>query len=208
MFYQKEGDKALRFGDVLNGSVITESVLDELDSKTDYRVRINVPTYCVLLSPCCSISNEVITVSPLVEIYGSFFDNPYFSEDLTRINRKMDPRQAVAPRVWENLPLEEKERRLAEGVAYGLRDVFIYEGHELFPYYMPQRRDGGASSTNYYMIDFKHLHCIRCEKIKKADQAPLETKCLQLTIETREQLRNKIAEYYGRVPKEDSILED
>lgn len=207
MFYQEEVDDALRFGDVLKGYILAASNIEEPSLSKSYKIDINVPAYCVVLSPCCSIGDETISLSPLIELRGSFFDNPYLAEDLTRINRKMGPQQSVSPQVWENFPPEEKQKRLEVGNAYAFVELFIYEKNDLFPKYTLHRRNGNIE-TNYYMIDFRNTYKLSCEKIKTPENAPLDSKCLQLSIQTRSELRDKIADYYARVPKEDKILED
>ena len=58
------------------------------------------------------------------------------------------------------------------------------------------------------MIDFRNTYKLNYEKINPPKDAPLESKCLQLSIQARSELRDKIAWYYGRVPEEDKILED
>lgn len=207
MFYQKEIDNALRFGDVLMGFILTSPNIENPGSVKTYEIAIKLPPYCVVLSPCCSIGHKVISLSPLIEIRPSFFNNPYFEEDLTRINRKMEPQQAVPPHVWEKFPPEVKQERLKEGYGYSLLDVFIYEKNNLFPKYTVNRRRKNIE-TNYFMIDFKNVYKVNCDRIISAKNAPLDTKCLQLSIQTRSELRDKIAYYYARIPKEDRIFED
>lgn len=207
MFYQEEMDNALRFGDVLKGFVLASPIIEEPGSVGTYEIAIKLPSYCVVLSPCCSIGHRVIALSPLIEIRPSFFDNSYFEEDLTRINRKMEPQQAVPPHTWEKFSPEVKQERLKEGYGYALFDVFIYEKHDLLSKYTVNRRQGNIE-TNYYMIDFKNIHKTRCDKIISAKDSPLDSKCLQLSIQTRSELRDKIAYYYARIPKEDEIFED
>lgn len=207
MFYQEKMDSALRFGDVLKGFILASPIIKEPGSIGAYEIAIRLPLYCVVLSPCCSIGHKVISLSPLIEIRPSFFDNPYFEEDLARINRKMEPQQAVPPHVWEKFPPELKQERLKEGYGYALFDVFIYERHDLLPKYTINRRQRNIE-TNCYMIDFKNIYKVNCDKIKSAENAPLGTKCLQLSIQTRSELRDKIAYYYARIPKEDRVFED
>jgi hypothetical protein len=62
--------------------------------------------------------------------------------------------------------------------------------------------------TNYYMIDFRNTSKLNCERIINPKDAPLESKCLQLSIQARSELRDKIAYYYARIPKEDKIFQD
>ena len=135
-----------------------------------------------------------------------FWNNPYFADDLTRINRQMEPQYAMAPQHWNNLGDEDKQRRQAEGLSYAFLKFFIYQEHPLLPSYTINRREGNID-TRFYMIDFKRVHFIECDKIKR-DNHPLNTKRLQLTIEARTDLRNKISGYYGRPAAEDEILED
>ena len=209
MFYQENLDLALRFGDVLKGFVIaTPSISDPLKSK-EYNLEINHPDYCVIISPCCSIRQKVITLSPLIPILGNFFSNPFFEQDLTRINRKMEPKETVEPSIWENrFSEEERMKRLKEGKTYALYDLFIYEQHSLFSKYKLNVKGKGEVVTNYYMIDFSHTHKIHCDKIISNIQSPLEFKCLQLSIEARSELRDKLTNYYGRIPEEDKILDE
>lgn len=209
MFYQDRIDATLGFGDVLKGFVLTAPSLVEPLSVTNYNIEVEHPAYCVVLSPCCSIGNNVITLSPLLKVRSSFFDNPYFEEDLTRLNRKMLPQQAVSPFIWEKkLSEEERQRRILEGEAYAFIELFIFERHSFFKKYIVHLKGKDNFETNYYMIDFKNQYKINCEKIRSATEAPINSKCLQLTIETRSELRDKISFYYSRVPVEDEVVND
>jgi hypothetical protein len=58
------------------------------------------------------------------------------------------------------------------------------------------------------MIDFKNIYKIECDKIISAKNAPLNSKCLQLSIQTSSELRDKVAYYYARIQREDRIFED
>ena len=212
MFYQENMDNALRFGDVLKGYIaITPSIkvpiLEVSSLNEGYNIDVNLPIFSAVLSPCCSIGHAIISLTPLIEVRKSFFDNPYFAEDLTRINRKMGPQQTVPPHVWDKFPQEEKLKRSEEGYGYAFLELFIYEKNDLFPKYTLHRKQGEIE-TNYYMIDFRNTYKLNYEKIKTPEDAPLESKCLQLSIQARYELRDKIAWYYGRVPEEDKILED
>jgi len=207
MFYQESMDEMLRFGDVLQGYILASANIDEPNSNKNYKIDINLPTYCVIISPTCSIGYKMISLSPLIKLNGAFFNNPYFAEDLTRINREMEPQQTVAPKVWENLPSQEKEKRLKEGYAYAFLEFFVYDKNELFPNYTIHRKEGNIE-TNYYMIDFRNTFKVSCEKIITPKDAPLESKLLQLSIQSISELRNKLAFYYGKVPEEDKLLED
>lgn len=216
MFYDKNIDNVLRFGDVLRGYItITPNIkipfLTPSDLNEGYNVNINLPIFSVIISPCCSIGDGIISLIPLIKLRNTFFNNPYFTEDLTRLNREMEPQLAVSPYVWNGLSLEEKQRRLQEGKkgkGYTFLEIFIYEKCDLFPEYTVDMRQGENIQTNYYMIDFRNTYKLYCDKIKSPEKAPLESKCLQLSLQTRAELRDKISYYYARIPKEDEILED
>jgi hypothetical protein len=207
MFYENNPDDALRFGDVVNGFVLSSTDIDDPESFTDYKINVDIPDFCVILTPCCSIGRKVILLSPLEKIRSSFFDNPYFLEDLTRINREMDPKQSVSSEVWDRFGLEEQQKRLAEGRRFALNDVFIYEPNNYFNDYIIDRKKENIQ-TNYYMIDFKNTYKINCKKIISPESSPLNIKCMQLSIKTREELRKKLSEYYRRIPEEDKIKID
>ena len=210
MFYSAQMDNALRFGDVLKGYIIANSNIKEpalTASTKDYHIDVRVPLFCVALSPCCSIGYKTIALSPLLEVRNTLFKNPYFVDDLRRINREMEPEQAVPPQVWERLDSQEKQRRLEEGYGYAFLELFIFEPNELFPKYTVHLKEGNVE-TNFYMIDFRNIYKVDCEKIISAKDAPIASKCLQLTIDGRSELRDKISYYYARVPEEDKIQED
>jgi len=208
MFYQENMYEALRFGDVLRGFILTTPKIDEpigVAEHKDYIINVSLPAFSVVLSPCCSIRDKIISLAPLIQLYGTFFDNPYFEKDLTNINRKMIPEQTVSPQIWGEFPEEEKQKRLQEGLQYALVNLFVYERHDFFPNYTIHRREH-TRETDYYMIDFRHVYKVNCDKIITPENAPLDCKCLQLSIETRKELREKISSYYGRTPEEDKVL--
>jgi len=212
MFYREEMDDAFRFGDVLRGYILTTPDIEEpilVPSKIHegYKIEVGLPLFSVVISPCCSIGEKKISLAPLIQVRNSFFDNPYFAEDLTKINRTMNPQEATPPNVWVSLPLEEKQRRLEEGPGYAFLEFFIYERNILFPEYPVHRRQGDIK-TRYYMIDFRDIYKINCQKIITPEDSPLNSKCLQLSIDARSDLRDKIVKYYSREPVEDKILED
>jgi len=212
MFYEQKGDNALRFGDVIRGYIninttIKEPILDVKCLNEGYTLDISLPQFCVILTPCCSIRDKTISLTPLIKVEKKFFYNPYFAEDLTNINKVMRAEKTLPPDAWETLPNEEKERRLREGITYASPRLFIYEENDLFEPYTFNIH-GKEIKTQYYMIDFKNVYKINCDKIISPEKSPLESKCLQLSIQARSELRDKIAYYFARVPEEDQIFED
>lgn len=207
MFYEKKPDKALRFGDIVEGFILSSTNIDNPVLFSDYGINVDMPDYCAIITPCCSIGRKVILLSPLVKLRDSFFDNPYFEKDLTRINREMEPTQSVSPDVWKKFTSQEQQKRLAEGRRFALNDVFIYEPNDYFKEY-PINRKKNNIETDYYMIDFKDTYKINCKKIISPENSPLDIKRMQLSIKTREELRKKLSEYYRRIPEEDIIKDD
>ncbi len=207
-FYQDAIDRRFRFGDVLKGFVSSTPNIPEppiASNNMDYSIKISMPAYCATISPCCSIADQIISLSPLMPVRNTFFNNPYFEEDLTRINRLVPPEKSVPPLAWQEMPEEKKQERLNDGMAYTFVELFIYKENEIFPEYEVRRRNANNILTRYYMIDFRSTFKVNCSKIKKPNVVPLKTKCLQLTIEARKELRDKIAHYYSRIPREDII---
>jgi len=206
MFYESEPQAVLRFGDVVRGYVLSAPQIDSPGTSPPvrYRVEVHSPMFAVIMSPCCSIGEHTLAISPLDEVPPQFFRNPYFANDLTNINRPMSAEKAVWPDKWATFSSEEKQERMAEGDAYALVEHFVYAPHDLLPTY-PVKGPGGPRETGYYTVDFRRICRIECNKIVKPDQAPLETKVLQISIETRGELRDKLAWYFGRTPKEDML---
>jgi hypothetical protein len=205
MFYQKDMDKAYRFGDIVRGYIISNTNIvnpffegEHFGSK--YKIDISYPKYCVILTPCCSIGEKTILLSPLIKIHPSLCKNPYLAENLLRINLTMEPEQSVPPDVWGKLPEEEIQKRLSAGKAYAFYQYFIYDKNQILPEYSI-----GAIEVGFYMIDFRNIYKIHCDKIPNQQQVPLEAKCLQLSINVRKELREKISYYFYRPAPEDEI---
>jgi len=210
MFYQDDLDQAMRFGDVVRGYILANAILEKPSWETqldDYTVNISSPPFSVIMTPCCSIEDKTIILTPLIQVYPTFFDNPYLVGDLTRANRIMSLQQAVPPYVWEQLGDEEKQKRLAEGNTYAFINLFVYERQDSLPEYTLHRKRDKNIVSNYYMINFKNLYKVHCDKIISPTNSPLESKHLQLSVEAREELRVKLARYYSRVPQEDQLVE-
>lgn len=208
MFYQKENSKDLRFGDVLKGYFLSHSNIKGPNFENDFSINVEAPKYCIVLSPCCSIGNKIISLSPLIKILKSFFNNPYFSEDLTRINRVMQPEQSVSPAQWEKFPQEVKQQRLAEGETYAHQELFIYQENEIYFPYVLKKKGEVDVTTKYYMIDFRNIQKINCDLILNNRDFPYESKCLELDKVTRRELREKISYYFRRPPEEDLEEDD
>ncbi|MGV8123499.1 MAG: hypothetical protein AB2L14_27415 [Candidatus Xenobiia bacterium LiM19] len=208
MFYTDEPGAILRFGDIIQGFVcaipnIEQPFSDHLEKSI--KIDVSFPTFYSSLTPCCSVGDSIITLTPLKKIKSGFYSNPYFIDDFTRINREMEPNQSVPPQIWDSETFKcEREKKLKKGKAFAFLETFVYEGHALLPNYTIKTPSKETVETNYYMIDFRDVFQVRCKKIEKS--APIDTKILELTAEAREDLRQKISFYYSRQPDEDRVL--
>lgn len=207
-FYENEPESSLRFGDVLTGF---QAMVAQTDNPTDkpicdLAIRVSKPAYLVVMTPCCSIEKKSIALAPLAQIRPSFLDNPFLAEDLTRVNRHVPPEKSVSPYVWENkFPAEKKQELKARGSGYICLECFVYKAHSLLKSYRLDRR-GGAVEMGDYMVDFKSIYRVDCKLIERGRNAPSGLKLLQLTPYTREDLRDKLGYYFGRVPDEDRAI--
>ncbi|MGA2680761.1 MAG: hypothetical protein ABSF44_03055 [Candidatus Bathyarchaeia archaeon] len=208
MFYIENPSKALRFGDILQGYCYTTPIIEEPvlnGSFSKYEISVDFPLFSALMSPCCQIERGTIALSPLIPIRSSIFANPYLADDLTRINKKVTPQQAIPPRAWEAMDEQERQKREAKGLAYAFPYLFVFEKHIKLPEYNIDRQEGNIT-TGCYMVDFKNITKIACEQIKSQEEAPLESKILELSVETRKVLGDKLASYFGTLAPEDMAL--
>lgn len=100
------------------------------------------------------------------------------------------------------MPGERRERMLAAGEAYALLDSFIYASHALLKTY-DLNTPSGTVKMGHYLLDFTTIYRLDCNLIVRGQDAPAGAKYLQLTVAVREQLRQKLASYFARVPDED-----
>lgn len=213
MFYESPDkiDKLLRLGDVVKGYISNTTRIKQpfltFESSVyhNYSVNFEVPSFSVVLTPCCSIGEQnMLCLSPLIPLKSDFFKNPHLVKDFTRINREIEPDKAFAPDDWEKISCEEKQEKLAKGKGYMEYYLYIYAPSDLFPPYGKRGQE-----TKYYMVDFRNIQTIRCdliqsrEKTKEENIQILASKCLQLSKLARTELRQKLAHYFSRPPIED-----
>ena len=206
-FYEEDQPvRVLRLGDVITGfQLATAQIHEPLEERANWTIGINKPSYLAVMTPCCSFEKKCIVLTPLLHIRPSFLKNQHFEQDLTRINRKVAPEQGVPAGAWEQkLSPERKEKMLAIGPAYTFRDCFIYGQHDLLSQYKLDCKS--PIMIGYYMVDFKCMYRIDSKMIDRDKDPPLNVKILQLSVQTREELRRKLADYFGRTPDEDSPL--
>ena len=232
MFYHGSIDGKLRFGDVVRGypSVVSkiEKPLNN-DSHEPYSIDVQIPRFSVILDPCCEIGKGMISLTPLEEVTSSFWDIEYLAKDMTLINLEGMASDLMHPEAWNKLSNDKKIKALIAINAYGYTPYFVYEGNPLFPEYSIKRENkynellDDASrlpryervkqpttiGTRHRMINFKNVYRVNCQKImgseKPTDEDIQKSVVLQLSIRTRNQLRDKMAYYFGNKPKEDTI---
>ena len=226
MFYHGEIDDKLRFGDVVKGYISAIPKLIKPFGQAN--IEIQVPQFSVVLDPCCEIGKGMVLLSPLEEISPELFDIPYLSKDMTLLNDKGKAKDFFHPLVWNKLSNEKKTEALNASADYGHKHLFVYEGNPLFPNYTVTRDvtyteviDPNTQLPKYdtvkqtkqfnnrdRMISFKRIFRVNCNLIvtpsQSTDKDILGSIILQLSKETRQLLRQKMADYFARIPQEDT----
>jgi hypothetical protein len=232
MFYQDSIEGRLRFGDVLKGYVSTAPNLAKPlgeKAKEPYRIDVSVPDFSVVIDPCCEIGGGTLSLTPLIHVKATLWDTPSLLKDITRINRKGMPKDLMHPQQWNELPDSRKTTAMNSVPDYGHRTCFVYEGNSQFDEYAVARpakyeevvdpasdlskynqiHEQITFMTRYYMINFKNIFHVNCDKVsdpqKIIDDSILGSKVLQLSIKTRNELREKMADYFGTPPAEDIV---
>ena len=208
MFYSGSLDKELRFGDVVKGFTATlpefKQPILNFPTDKDYNIKIFMPLFSVVLSPCCSIENGKICLAPFKQIRPSLIINQYFKEDLTRVNKIVAPEYRLPPEELAKLTSQERTIELSK-TEYMFVELFVYAEHEYFPEYEVKYKDQ-IFKTKCYMVDFREIHRIDCRLLAEDDASARAAKCLQLSVQTRQDLRGKIVNYFNRAPEKDKLL--
>lgn len=201
----KNFDSNLRLGDLISGfSYILPTFDDFINNGNEFNLDIKVQEFFAVLTPCCSIEEKLISLAPLKKINYKYFENPYYKEDMTRINRPMSPENAYPIETWKNFSDEVKNQKINSGGGYTLFEKFIYGSHDKLPFNDLVYKSNPVIKSNILMIDFKDIFTISSKKIQRGNSYP---KIAQLTIKSRGELRDKISYFYNRVPEEDKIID-
>lgn len=209
LFYHDQTDETLRFGDVVRGFPLSAAHIEQpavTEALREYRIDVCQSEFGVIMTPCCSIGDKMLSLTPLLQVRPAFYRNPYLAEDLLRVNRPMSPEQAVPPEQWKKMTASDRDRRfdMSRPESWAFVDLYVYGAHDLLPRYDIHVREG-ARKTGFYMVDFRLTCHVKCDKLANAKQAPLYAKRLQLSVSARGELRDKVAEFYARVPREDEV---
>lgn len=220
----------LRFGDILRGypSIIPKIEGPFLDNISNHKIDYNIENYLVIMDPCCAIERESLSLTLLTEIDSSPFFAPFLAEDITRVNEIQRPENCAHPTTWNKYTDEVKRNVIADNPRYPYSNYFIYEPIPEFeaypikvsnwvlkkddetglPYYCLEK-DKLTYPTSHYMINFKKIFHIYCDRIKRQDtpldEEILASKIAELNPKAREKLRKKIAAYFGDPAPEDKL---
>jgi hypothetical protein len=206
-FYTDSPDKMFRLGDVLKGYIAVRPTIKnpygqagaELEAIS---INLDYPEFVAILTPCCSIEKSLISLAPLKIVNKKMIKNENWIHDMTMVNRKIDPKMSLPSDDWAKLAQDKQRELLNSPKSYALMSLFVYATHDLFPRSHPEHETYG--NINYYHVDFKSIYTVHCDKIIRPDKVPIESKILQLSKAARHELREKLAHYFGRIPKEDS----
>jgi hypothetical protein len=180
--------------------------MDNLCTKIpDYIIEV-VDSFCAIISPCCSIENNLLTVAPLLKIDAKLIQNQYFVDDFTIINSELTSEEAAGPHVWNNVfSQEERDEKTREGEKYTRIENFIYDKHPLLPEYKLSYSKKDVL-TGCYMIDFRLIFSIKSSRIIRGNKDLMQHKVLELSVETRSELREKLLYYFKRNPDEEAAV--
>lgn len=201
-FYSSVPTKQLRFGDVIQWGISTPAYIDnkKFNSISDFSVNIKFSNLSVIMTPCCTIPKQSkVSLAPLIPVKPSLFDNEYFFEDLTRINREVEPQNSIPALGLRTMPDEKRAEFLSRGKGYTNLNLFVYEANDFFPIY----KNSNNIESNYYMIDFLDINMVEYSGHSPPENFLTNNKCLELTNNTRNELRTKLNFYYGRIPTEE-----
>ncbi len=211
MFYDNNKQDMLRFGDIVRGLILSHchGYKPSRKEKPDaYQIEVNYPKYAAVLTPCCTIENRsgnTLVLSPLKKITPIYyFENSFLREDLTRINREMTIQEASGPEKWEKMSDDKKAEYLdkSPGKDYINLHEFVYEKHDLLEEYEIRYKDKQEAKTNYYVLDFRNIYKVQFDFSGTVSST---IKYLQLSIQAREELRDKLSNYFGRSPEQDIV---
>ena len=203
-FYIEARSEALRLGDVLTGLLTATPNLPKPNNGTieNYKIEVNGQKYWANLTPCCSTGENTLMLCALVPVLRSWLDNPLWAENLLMINDLMGPEESVPPDKWKGFSPDEQVKRIQVGRAYALIDYFIYDAHQILNEY-PIKVRGTTYQVRNYAIDFRKIQAVKVSGVQGGTSYPSNIKVLELAPQARNSLRNKIAEFFARVPEED-----
>ncbi len=212
MFYSDSFSDSYRLGDVIKG--YSEIIPTYPLEKNELTIKIAHHKFFVILTPCCSIEGCEAIIAPLKQIDQRFLLSDFIiKHDFLVINNKMKRIDAVGEVLFGTKTPKEQEEIIAAEENYEFKDIFVYDGNvEFEPYNITRKKsklfDELTINTNKYIVSFKDAMRTHCNSfIRNNNQSEKSSticeKILELTPQTRSELRNKLSAFYSDVPKED-----
>jgi hypothetical protein len=204
-FYTQTPNECLRLGDIITGFQLATPHIEQPSSSEinlEATIKVSRPKHLAVMTPCCALDKGMISVAPLIEISSAMFRNPHFQEDFTIINRVVEPSKSVPPKHLEAMSVEERARHLSSPAQWVFLDFFCFGPAACLPQYLV-KREKLEWQTVFWMIDFKEIAVIKCPAIVPHYKPPVGIKLLQLSVKSREALREKMAQFFGRPTDED-----
>lgn len=203
MFYKMPLDQnKLRQGDVAAGLIsfgaiaykfLSGNDICEFDSKPCFGIDLRF-NYNVVMTPCCQIKKvDYISFCPLYPVskkITNLRNKEYLNEDPVRINAPVPADKCVSDYYWnEKLTEEQRQMRIQKGKQYTYLRFFVFQKHK------------DILGENM-AIDFSDIFCIRRKDLGDFLEKILPVKVLQLSDDTRGNLRQKLIKYFSN-PEED-----
>lgn len=196
-------DSNLRLGDIIGGfSYIVPNFEDFVNKGNEFTLDIKNQQFFSVFTPCCSIEDQKITLVPLKKIKPEFLKNPFYMEDFTLLNRPIPPFKSIPPIVWDNYSEDENNTIRSKDVSYALFELFLYGPNPKIPTYNLKYKNN-TEEIGSYMIDFRDTFTISSKKIQRGNTYQ---KILELSILSRGELRNKLSNFFNRIPDEDKRI--
>ena len=207
MFYSDSFSEAYRMGDIVSGytEIIPVYSKNKENNKLNLSISIVSSDFFVILTPCCSIENEIVNIVPLRKLDSKFLSSSQLIADFLLINQPIPKRSAIGDLAFSRLTPHEQlevENALPE---YAYIDKFIYDNTPyMIEYELTKKRgknDEVTVTTGKYMISFKDAVKIQSSLFERS--RGVYAKVAELTPHSRQELRDKLSYYYSRVPEED-----
>jgi hypothetical protein len=190
--------KDLRFGDIVTGFQHPIIRIDTPDSSLDLRITVSKPQYFVVMTPCCDIELQALSLVPLEQVRDAIVKQPRLLENLLMVNAKFKPKDGFTPEEIERMDGPKQAELASDPETYSYQDCFIYEPNGLFGFYEVKRKGRIVATLQHRMVDFKKIFRVDCSMIERAQELPTGIKISELTVGTRAQLREKLTNYFGR----------
>jgi len=207
MFYSESFSRAYRLGDIITGytEIVPVYALNKKSAELSLSISVIPSDMFVILTPCCSIEQQIVNIAPLKKIDSRFLSSDFLVEDFLLINQPITRREALGGLVFNKLTPEEKLEFENMPPEYSYLDKFIYAEHHFLKEYSVTKSFGKGDiktvATGKHMVSFKDAGKIQCNLFERKKE--VYQKIAELSPLTRQKLRDKMAHYYSRIPEED-----